>query len=108
MSRNAFSVSFLNAKSWKESYFQGGHSNFPSLSYTPNTSEEEKATCYLTLLVKDCVKMQLALSKTFGQKPVKFQLEQDGDFYMVGSEVCDNFFIAFQCFAHNAVVHSSS
>lgn len=33
--------------------------------------------------------MQLALSKTFGQKPVKFQLEQDGDFYMVGSEVCD-------------------
>lgn len=32
--------------------------------------------------------MQLALSKTFGQKPVKFQLEQDGDFYMVGSEVC--------------------
>uniref|UniRef100_A0A7N8XK66 SWI/SNF-related matrix-associated actin-dependent regulator of chromatin subfamily B member 1-like n=1 Tax=Mastacembelus armatus TaxID=205130 RepID=A0A7N8XK66_9TELE len=31
--------------------------------------------------------MQLALSKTFGQKPVKFQLEQDGDFYMVGSEV---------------------
>lgn len=33
--------------------------------------------------------MQLALSKTFGQKPVKFQLEQDGDFYMVGSEVCN-------------------
>lgn len=32
--------------------------------------------------------MQLALSKTFGQKPVKFQLEEDGDFYMVGSEVC--------------------
>uniref|UniRef100_A0AAQ4S263 SWI/SNF Subunit INI1 DNA binding domain-containing protein n=1 Tax=Gasterosteus aculeatus aculeatus TaxID=481459 RepID=A0AAQ4S263_GASAC len=31
--------------------------------------------------------MQLALSKTFGQKPVKFQLEQDGDFFMVGSEV---------------------
>uniref|UniRef100_A0A3B5KWU6 SWI/SNF-related matrix-associated actin-dependent regulator of chromatin subfamily B member 1 n=1 Tax=Xiphophorus couchianus TaxID=32473 RepID=A0A3B5KWU6_9TELE len=31
--------------------------------------------------------MQLALSKTFGQKPVKFQLEEDGDFYMVGSEV---------------------
>ncbi|XP_019937121.1 uncharacterized protein [Paralichthys olivaceus] len=31
--------------------------------------------------------MQLALTKTFGQKPVKFQLEQDGDFYMVGSEV---------------------
>ena len=31
--------------------------------------------------------MQLALSKTFGQKPIKFQLEQDGDFYMVGSEV---------------------
>lgn len=35
--------------------------------------------------------MQLALSKTFGQKPVKFQLEQDGDFYMVGSEVGDTF-----------------
>lgn len=32
--------------------------------------------------------MQLALSKTFGQKPVRFQLEEDGDFYMVGSEVC--------------------
>lgn len=31
----------------------------------------------------------MALSKTFGQKPVKFQLEQDGDFYMVGSEVGD-------------------
>lgn len=39
--------------------------------------------------------MQLALSKTFGQKPVKFQLEQDGDFYMVGSEVCDDLFIDF-------------
>lgn len=37
------------------------------------------------------VEMQLALSKTFGQKPVKFQLEQDGDFYMVGSEVGDTF-----------------
>lgn len=37
--------------------------------------------------------MQLALSKTFGQKPVKFQLEQDGDFYMVGSEVCAIFFL---------------
>uniref|UniRef100_A0A8C6KDF5 SWI/SNF-related matrix-associated actin-dependent regulator of chromatin subfamily B member 1 n=1 Tax=Nothobranchius furzeri TaxID=105023 RepID=A0A8C6KDF5_NOTFU len=31
--------------------------------------------------------MLLAVSKTFGQKPVKFQLEEDGDFYMVGSEV---------------------
>lgn len=30
----------------------------------------------------------MALSKTFGQKPVKFQLEEDGDFYMIGSEVC--------------------
>ena len=29
----------------------------------------------------------MALSKTFGQKPVKFQLEDDGDFYMIGSEV---------------------
>ncbi|XP_029366854.1 SWI/SNF-related matrix-associated actin-dependent regulator of chromatin subfamily B member 1 [Echeneis naucrates] len=29
----------------------------------------------------------MALSKTFGQKPVKFQLEEDGDFYMIGSEV---------------------
>lgn len=38
--------------------------------------------------------MQLALSKTFGQKPVKFQLEQDGDFYMVGSEVCDKMFFS--------------
>lgn len=37
------------------------------------------------------MEMQLALSKTFGQKPVKFQLEQDGDFYMVGSEVGDTF-----------------
>lgn len=43
--------------------------------------------------------MQLALSKTFGQKPVKFQLEQDGDFYMVGSEVCGDLFIDFQCSA---------
>lgn len=32
-------------------------------------------------------KMIMALSKTFGQKPVKFQLEEDGDFYMIGSEV---------------------
>lgn len=29
----------------------------------------------------------MALSKTFGQKPVKFQLEDGGDFYMIGSEV---------------------
>ncbi|KAM8865265.1 SWI/SNF-related matrix-associated actin-dependent regulator of chromatin subfamily B member 1-A isoform 1-T1 [Synchiropus picturatus] len=29
----------------------------------------------------------MALSKTFGQKPVKFQLEENGDFYMIGSEV---------------------
>uniref|UniRef100_A0A3B5LSL1 SWI/SNF Subunit INI1 DNA binding domain-containing protein n=1 Tax=Xiphophorus couchianus TaxID=32473 RepID=A0A3B5LSL1_9TELE len=29
----------------------------------------------------------MALSKTFGQKPVKFQLEEDGEFYMIGSEV---------------------
>lgn len=43
--------------------------------------------------------MQLALSKTFGQKPVKFQLEQDGDFYMVGSEVCGYIFIEVQCLA---------
>uniref|UniRef100_A0A8C2BXM2 SWI/SNF related, matrix associated, actin dependent regulator of chromatin, subfamily b, member 1b n=1 Tax=Cyprinus carpio TaxID=7962 RepID=A0A8C2BXM2_CYPCA len=32
-------------------------------------------------------KLNMALSKTFGQKPIKFQLEQDGDFYMIGSEV---------------------
>ena len=31
--------------------------------------------------------MMMALSKTFGQKPVKFQLEEDGEFYMIGSEV---------------------
>ncbi|XP_018421400.1 PREDICTED: SWI/SNF-related matrix-associated actin-dependent regulator of chromatin subfamily B member 1 [Nanorana parkeri] len=31
--------------------------------------------------------MIMALSKTFGQKPVKFQLEEDGEFYMIGSEV---------------------
>lgn len=31
--------------------------------------------------------MMMALSKTFGQKPVKFQLEDDGEFYMIGSEV---------------------
>ncbi|XP_076849013.1 SWI/SNF-related matrix-associated actin-dependent regulator of chromatin subfamily B member 1-A isoform X3 [Brachyhypopomus gauderio] len=29
----------------------------------------------------------MALSKTFGQKPIKFQLEEGGDFYMIGSEV---------------------
>lgn len=29
----------------------------------------------------------MALSKTFGQKPVKFQLDEDGDYYMIGSEV---------------------
>lgn len=33
--------------------------------------------------------MIMALSKTFGQKPVKFQLEEDGEFYMIGSEVSD-------------------
>uniref|UniRef100_G1QI90 SWI/SNF-related matrix-associated actin-dependent regulator of chromatin subfamily B member 1 n=1 Tax=Nomascus leucogenys TaxID=61853 RepID=G1QI90_NOMLE len=31
--------------------------------------------------------MMIALSTTFGQKPVKFQLEDDGEFYMIGSEV---------------------
>lgn len=31
--------------------------------------------------------MMMALSKTFGQKPVKFQLEEDGEFFMIGSEV---------------------
>lgn len=31
--------------------------------------------------------MMMALSKTFGQKPVKFQLEDDGEFYMIGSEI---------------------
>ncbi|TRY88555.1 hypothetical protein DNTS_034537 [Danionella cerebrum] len=31
--------------------------------------------------------VKMALSKTFGQKPIKFQLEEDGDFYMIGSEV---------------------
>lgn len=25
--------------------------------------------------------------KTYGQKPTKFQLEEDGDYYMIGSEV---------------------
>lgn len=39
--------------------------------------------CALTLIVF----AKMALSKTFGQKPIKFQLEQDGDFYMIGSEV---------------------
>uniref|UniRef100_A0A8C1UEP5 SWI/SNF related, matrix associated, actin dependent regulator of chromatin, subfamily b, member 1a n=1 Tax=Cyprinus carpio TaxID=7962 RepID=A0A8C1UEP5_CYPCA len=29
----------------------------------------------------------MALSKTYGQKPIKFQLEEDGEFYMIGSEV---------------------
>jgi len=29
----------------------------------------------------------MALSKTFGQKPIKFQLDEDEDFYMIGSEV---------------------
>lgn len=45
-----------------------------------------------------CIRMQLALSKTFGQKPVKFQLEEDGDFYMVGSEVCPPLFTNFTGF----------
>lgn len=52
--------------------------------------EEEKETLAFSHLAKHTrpvARMQLALSKTFGQKPVKFQLEQDGDFYMVGSEV---------------------
>lgn len=35
------------------------------------------------------IDVMMALSKTFGQKPVKFQLEEDGDFYMIGSEVRD-------------------
>ncbi|XP_072911668.1 SWI/SNF-related matrix-associated actin-dependent regulator of chromatin subfamily B member 1b isoform X3 [Hemitrygon akajei] len=30
---------------------------------------------------------KMALSKTFGQKPVKFQLEEAGEWYMIGSEV---------------------
>ncbi|XP_043925706.1 SWI/SNF-related matrix-associated actin-dependent regulator of chromatin subfamily B member 1-like [Protopterus annectens] len=29
----------------------------------------------------------MALSKTFGQKPVKFQLEENGEYFMIGSEV---------------------
>lgn len=36
--------------------------------------------------------MMMALSKTFGQKPVKFQLEDDGEFYMIGSEVAPGVF----------------
>lgn len=38
--------------------------------------------------------MMMALSKTFGQKPVKFQLEDDGEFYMIGSEVARGAFSA--------------
>ncbi|XP_032899296.1 SWI/SNF-related matrix-associated actin-dependent regulator of chromatin subfamily B member 1 isoform X1 [Amblyraja radiata] len=30
---------------------------------------------------------KMALNKTFGQKPVKFQLEEAGEWYMIGSEV---------------------
>ena len=52
--------------------------------------------------------MQLALTKTFGQKPVKFQLEQDGDFYMVGSEVSDYSLITtFSFFAVASIIHYS-
>lgn len=37
----------------------------------------------------------MALSKTYGQKPIKFQLE-DGEFYMIGSEVCFLCIIIFE------------
>lgn len=44
--------------------------------------------CALASCARPCpAMMMMALSKTFGQKPVKFQLEEDGDFYMIGSEV---------------------
>ncbi len=48
------------------------------------TSPLPLCACALSLIVF----AKMALSKTFGQKPIKFQLEQDGDFYMIGSEVC--------------------
>lgn len=51
--------------------------------------------------------MQLALSKTFGQKPVKFQLEEDGDFYMVGSEVCTCLLFGFLTFSSVALASVS-
>ncbi|KAK6316345.1 SWI/SNF-related matrix-associated actin-dependent regulator of chromatin subfamily B member 1-A isoform X2 [Coregonus clupeaformis] len=45
------------------------------------------ALLLLATLAQLLATVKMALSKTFGQKPIKFQLEQDGDFYMVGSEV---------------------
>lgn len=59
--------------------------DFPDLPERfPPPSPREPQLC----AARSRTRMQLALSKTFGQKPVKFQLEEDGDFYMVGSEVC--------------------
>lgn len=46
------------------------------------------------LPVSPAAMMMMALSKTFGQKPVKFQLEDDGEFYMIGSEVARGAFSA--------------
>ena len=33
------------------------------------------------------VKSDGSLPRTFGQKPAKFQLEEGGEYYMIGSEV---------------------
>lgn len=46
--------------------------------------------------------MMMALSKTFGQKPVKFQLEDDGEFYMIGSEVAPGAFSPSQAAARGS------
>lgn len=65
------------------------NSGFPGLGALrpcltpPNT----RSHAGLWLPVSAAAMMMMALSKTFGQKPVKFQLEDDGEFYMIGSEV---------------------
>lgn len=78
----------------------GGVSQPPSASARPTLSGRpglhsdrlirvpRGRACALASCARPCpAMMMMALSKTFGQKPVKFQLEEDGDFYMIGSEV---------------------
>lgn len=60
----------------------------PSTWHAPAPPQPSRfLAAQLWLPASTAAMMMMALSKTFGQKPVKFQLEDDGEFYMIGSEV---------------------
>lgn len=75
------------------STWPGSASPSPPASASLGSARPGPASALLTLAARSwppdsaAAMMMMALSKTFGQKPVKFQLEDDGEFYMIGSEV---------------------